>query len=103
VIVSESVGCAEDLLVAGPPAGLAELRLVPPLKQTSGLRQNGFVFNPESSEALAAALADLSLHPELRAVMGHASRRIVETFSCEAFAENALRGAHAALEGLAAC
>jgi len=45
------------------------------------------------------ALADLSLHPELCEVMGRVSRRIVEKFSCEAFAENALRAARAACSG----
>ncbi len=97
VVVSETVGCAEDLLVPGSPPGLADLRLDPPLKMVSGLRQNGFVFHPDSPAALTAALNDLSLHPELREAMGQASRQIVETFSCEAFAENALRAAHAAL------
>jgi len=97
VVVSETVGCAEDLLVAGSPSGLAELRIEPPLTMISGLRQNGFVFPPDSSEALAGALNDLSLHPELRELMGQAGRQIVETVSCDVFAMNALRAARAAL------
>jgi glycosyltransferase involved in cell wall biosynthesis len=97
VIVSETVGCAEDLLAVGPPPALSELRLDPPLKRGPGLRQNGFVFNPASTDELASALADLSLHPALREVMGQASRRIVETVSCEVFALNALHAAQVAL------
>jgi glycosyltransferase involved in cell wall biosynthesis len=97
VIVSQTVGCAEDLLAAGLPPGLADLRLDPPVKLVPGLRQNGFVFDPGSPESLAAALADLTTHPQLGSTMGQASRQIVQTVSCDVFAENALRAAQVAL------
>ena len=97
VIVSETVGCVEDLLEPGFPPGLVAPDLRPPLKMVAGLRQNGFVFNPEAPESLAAALLDLALHPDLRAAMGQTSRRIVEKFSCDNFAHNALRAAQVAM------
>jgi glycosyltransferase involved in cell wall biosynthesis len=97
VVVSETVGCAEDLLEDGLPPGFATGNVEPPLKSVAGLRQNGFVFNPSSPESLAAALLDLTAHPDLRAVMGQSSRRIVEKFSCDNFARNALFAARVAM------
>jgi glycosyltransferase involved in cell wall biosynthesis len=97
VIVSETVGCVEDLLEPGFPPGLAAPDLQPPLKMVAGLRQNGFAFNPEDPESLADALLDLALHPDLRTAMGQTSRRIVEKFSCDNFARNALRSAQVAM------
>lgn len=97
VLVSETVGCAEDLLEPGSPPGLAIPDLQPPLKFSAGLRRNGFTFNPGAPDSLAAALHDLTLHPDLRSAMGQASRRIVEKFSCDNFAANALLSASAAM------
>jgi 1,2-diacylglycerol 3-alpha-glucosyltransferase len=101
VIVSETAGCAEDLL---EPCG--SLESLPP--QTAAqvaksgmskkLRSNGFVFNPQSDEELSRVLLILAASPALRAVMSEASRRIVENCSCQNFARNALRAAQVALE-----
>lgn len=98
VIVSETVGCAEDLLETGAPPGLGALRLDETLSMVSGLRQNGFVFEPDSVASLTAALSDMAAHAELRAKMGQASRKIVGKFSCDQFATNALRSALAAMD-----
>jgi glycosyltransferase involved in cell wall biosynthesis len=101
VIVSETAGCAEDLLVpdrlAVPPELSADLRSR--LAQLTGhIRRNGFLFNPNSVHALANALILLEAVPAIRENMGRASREIVERFSCENFAANALLAARAALE-----
>jgi glycosyltransferase involved in cell wall biosynthesis len=100
VVVSETAGCAEDLLEPGSPAVTdfeqAELhRRVGPF---TGCRagQNGFVFNPRSSDALVAALLAIEASPELRQAMGRASAGIVEKFSCDNFAEQALLAARVA-------
>jgi glycosyltransferase involved in cell wall biosynthesis len=100
VVVSATAGCAEDLLVrdwlAAPPDMPADLRMR--LAQLTGhIRQNGFSFNPTSVQSLANALIILEGVPEIRENMGQASRRIVERFSCENFATNALLAARAAL------
>ena len=105
VVVSETAGCAEDLLVSdrvtGPSDLSADLRMR--LAQlTSQIRQNGFVFNPKSVHALANALVVLEAAPEIRENMGRASRRIIERFSCDNFAANALLAARAAFETHAA-
>lgn len=101
VIVSKTAGCAEDLLEAGPiefvapePEGLLnrQARLI------GRLRRNGFVVNPNSEEDLAEAMTVLAKFPELKREMGQASRRIISKFSCEQFAENALRAAWAAID-----
>ena len=100
VIVSETAGCVEDLLEPGWPVLPKEnapdlLRNLGPIK--SRVRKNGFVFNPRSREALAAALVVIRSIPALQCAMGDASRRIVEKCSCENFARNALMAARAAL------
>jgi 1,2-diacylglycerol 3-alpha-glucosyltransferase len=100
VVVSEAAGCAEDLLVADrlavPPEMSADLRMR--LAQLTGhIRQNGFSFNPKSVQLLANALIILDSVPEIRESMGKASRRVVERFSCENFAANALLAADAAV------
>jgi 1,2-diacylglycerol 3-alpha-glucosyltransferase len=97
VIVSETVGCAEDLLKAGRPPLLESLPSGQPPKRLAGIRQNGFVFDPNSSESLAAALLALASAPALRAAMGEMSRTIVRNFSCDNFARNALRAASVAM------
>ncbi|MGO8697751.1 MAG: glycosyltransferase family 4 protein [Limisphaerales bacterium] len=101
VVVSETAGCAEDLLEPGWPAVDAvtrqELRGV-----ASSVRQNGFVFDPNSADALAEVLLALERSLPLRQAMGRASQRIVDGFSCENFAQNALRAALVALGEVAA-
>ena len=100
VVVSETAGCAEDLLVQGrlaaPPRLPEDLRNR--LAHMAGrIRQNGFVFNPASPKSLANALVLLEALPELRQKMGAASRIIVEKFSCGNFARNALAAVQAAM------
>ena len=99
VIVSETAGCAEDLLMTGrlaaPPQWSEKLREC--LAQLAGrIRQNGFAFNPRSAHSLANAFVLLESAPELRQRMGQASRRIIERFSCDNFARNALAAVRAA-------
>ena len=101
VVVSETAGCVEDLLVpdrlAIPPEMSADLRMR--LAELTGhIRQNGFSFNPQSVQSLATALIILESAPQIRENMGRASQRIIERFSCENFAANALLAAGAALE-----
>jgi glycosyltransferase involved in cell wall biosynthesis len=99
VVVSETAGCAEDLLEPGffreqMSDGAAELLLATNLQ--SRMRQNGLVFAPGSSEELGRILVLLESCEELRQAMGQSSSRIVEKFSCENFAKNALLAARAA-------
>lgn len=98
VVVSETAGCAEDLLES--PASMhlsaAELDRVGQLNLQDRLRQNGLVFNPESSDELARALSLLEACPQLRQSMGQSARKVVEKFSCRNFAENALRAVQSA-------
>ena len=67
-------------------------------------RSNGFVFDPKSSDALSEALRRIAdpLNPQRStlnaAAMGRRSREIVVKFSCENFAQQALRAAEAAGE-----
>ncbi|HWC59744.1 MAG TPA: glycosyltransferase [Verrucomicrobiae bacterium] len=100
VIVSETAGCAEDLLMPGKsiaPSHLSE-SLRECLAQLAGrIRRNGFVFNPRSVQSLANALTVFESVPELRQQMGEASRAIVEKYSCGNFARNALAAVKAAL------
>ena len=100
VVVSETAGCAEDLLENGNPNsganGVLEASLHNGLK--GRLRRNGFVFNPGSSDECAAIFRVLESQKELRQSMGAASQEIVEKFSCRQFAKNALRSAQSALE-----
>jgi 1,2-diacylglycerol 3-alpha-glucosyltransferase len=100
VVVSETAGCAEDLLMPGrlrlPSHISADVR--GRLGQLAGrIRQNGFVINPTSAESLANALIVLQSVPEMRENMGQASRAVVERFSCENFARNARLAARAAM------
>jgi glycosyltransferase involved in cell wall biosynthesis len=99
VVVSETAGCAEDLLPASGPCVIASQnrRTIEQLALGSQLRQNGFVFSPHSPDELSRALLALESSETLRKSMGAESHRIVECFSCENFAQNALRAAEAAL------
>jgi glycosyltransferase involved in cell wall biosynthesis len=100
VVVSETAGCAEDLLVRdrlAAPAGLSPDLRVRLAQLTSHIRRNGFLFDPNSDRALANALIILEAAPGIRENMGRASRQIIERFSCENFAVNALLAANAAM------
>lgn len=102
VIVSETAGCAEDLLEQ--PASATTL--IPSDEPQAAVlrkkfRSNGFVFDPQSCDELAAAMLLLNVNPGMRTEMGGAARSIIEKFSCEVFAENALMAARAAMDGRA--
>ena len=100
VVVSVTAGCAEDLLEPCGPQDGCPPQTVPQMEQAGLMekaRTNGFVFDPPSSEELSRILLVLGASPELRRVMGQASRRIVEKFSCENFARNAMYAAQVAL------
>ena len=128
VIVSRTAGCAEDLLPrgesvqcsvgsvqSGENAGSLNVAYGPspairPTVQRSTLnsleeRSNGFVFDPKSSDALAAALGRVAdqktkslIDQETNGLteMGRRSREVVAKFSCENFARQTLRAAEAA-------
>jgi glycosyltransferase involved in cell wall biosynthesis len=98
VVVSERAGCAEDLLRRGWPSG-AEARSGWKPELTKRVRQNGFVFDPFAVESLTDSLLVLDSDAPLSTAMGRASRLIVEDFSCEKFAQNALLAAQTALRG----
>ena len=96
VVVSETAGCAEDLLKTGMPAGVEGMPDWSP--QLAGrVRQNGFVFDPKSVESLADVLLALDLAPAFREIMGQNSRIIIGDFSCDNFARNALLAARVAI------
>jgi glycosyltransferase involved in cell wall biosynthesis len=100
VVVSETAGCAEDLLESNSsPAGASASVscLARDYNLAKRCRQNGFVFDPNSSDELSRILLLLASSSDLRASMGRASRKIVEKFSCENFARNAFNAAKAAL------
>ena len=88
VVVSETAGCAQDLLPVAPSGKPAPGQVC--------IRQNGFVFDPKSAESLAHALLALASSSSLREALGKSSRDIVRDFSCDVFARNALLAARAA-------
>jgi glycosyltransferase involved in cell wall biosynthesis len=96
VVLSQTVGSAEDLLRAGSPPG-AERSLAGKPDLARCIRQNGFVFDPKSVPGLTDALLTLDADPAMRQSMGQAGRLIVEDFSCEKFARSALNAANTAL------
>jgi 1,2-diacylglycerol 3-alpha-glucosyltransferase len=100
VAVSETAGCAEDLLGSVPSTQLFATEVQSQLEESrldQQIRENGFVFDPESSDELSRVLQFFGSGCETRTAMGQASRRIVEKFSCENFAKNALLAVEAAL------
>lgn len=104
VIVSRTAGCAEDLLPAGGRVTDEEATSGEGATAATSLnspeeRSNGFVFDPVSVEALAEALARIAERKDRRREMGKRSREIVEQFSCENFARQALAAAEAAMRG----
>jgi glycosyltransferase involved in cell wall biosynthesis len=101
VVVSETAGCAEDLMEsfsAGEETWSDALSASHSTALAPKIRRNGFVFDPHSSEELGRVLTCLDLSPEMRAGMGEASRQIIRRYSCHAFAEGALKAANAALD-----
>ncbi|HEX3624665.1 MAG TPA: glycosyltransferase family 4 protein [Verrucomicrobiae bacterium] len=101
VVVSETAGCAEDLLENGNSHGMGKNGVFESILSNGlakRIRRNGFVFDPGSSDECAAIFRVLESQKELRQAMGAASREIVEKFSCRRFAENALQSARTALE-----
>lgn len=74
--VSNAVGCAPDLVVPG---------------------QNGFSFDPRNLEELAAGLRLVCQNHTLAQQFGANARAHITGWSCEHFAENALKAASAAL------
>jgi glycosyltransferase involved in cell wall biosynthesis len=100
VIVSRTAGCAEDLLETGVPGESlnGEAAAIGQLRLESLVRQNGFVFEPESTEELSRVMRCLAENPKFGLRMGTESRRIVEKFSCQNFAKNALQAARLAIQ-----
>jgi glycosyltransferase involved in cell wall biosynthesis len=100
VVISKTAGCAEDLLEparADEPLFAKIQSQLQELHLGQMVRQNGFAFNPNSSDELSRVLQFLEFSSEIRSAMGEASWRVVEGFSCENFARNALLAASAAL------
>jgi len=62
------------------------------------VRKNGFVIDPKSPGELSRVMLCLAESPGLRMVMGGQSRRIVEKFSCQNFAKNAIEAARLATQ-----
>jgi glycosyltransferase involved in cell wall biosynthesis len=98
VVVSERAGCAEDLVPAIPREVADAFR-----KETGAtsadceVRCNGCTFDPQSSQELAGILELLISKPELRERMAGESTRIVDRFSAENFAAQAIKAAACAM------
>lgn len=76
VIVSQTAGCAEDLVENG---------------------KNGFLFDPTSEESLVEKVRLLFQDAERRAAMSRRSQEVVARWGCENFARNALWAIDAAM------
>lgn len=76
VVVSKTVGSAEDLVQHG---------------------ENGFHIDPTRPKELTEALACLSKDPELRVRMGTRSREIINQWGCDHFAKGAAQAIKGAL------
>jgi glycosyltransferase involved in cell wall biosynthesis len=85
VLVSRAAGCVEDLL-EGSVLGCGALQEC----------TNGYVFDPTSVQALTRALELTAESQHRRLKMGKRSREIVENFSCENFARQAVKAMDAA-------
>jgi glycosyltransferase involved in cell wall biosynthesis len=100
VIVSETAGCAEDLLENGLPAGFDSAGFVSRIRSVGmrrKIRRNGFVFDPGSADELGRALFLMNSFAPMRAAMGRASLSIVNKFSCDNFGKQALLAAKVAM------
>ncbi len=69
ILLSNAVGCAEDLVADG---------------------KNGWLFDPGDTLALTTRLKELAEDAEMRRVMGEQSRVRIARWDCANFAENAL-------------
>jgi glycosyltransferase involved in cell wall biosynthesis len=76
VIVSNTAGCAEDLVLDG---------------------QNGYAFDPGSEDELAQKLLAIYAESDRIRSMGQESARIIESWGCDGFAKNAIFAAQMAL------
>lgn len=85
VLVSRAAGCVEDLL-EGSALGCRAVQEC----------TNGYVFDPTSVQALTRALELSAESKQRRLKMGKRSREIVENFSCDNFARQALKAMDAA-------
>ena len=98
VVVSERAGCAEDLLPAIPHPLASQYESEADAQPSAfKMRKNGFVFDPDSSEELSRQLELLIAKPRLRERMAAESRKIVENFSPENFAQQAIVAASHAM------
>jgi len=100
VVVSRTAGCVEDLLEPGISKDLLSpdvYQRVKDLGLCELIRENGFVFDSTCSDELSRILVLLESCGNLRTSMGRASRQIINKFSCENFAKNALLAAEAAM------
>jgi glycosyltransferase involved in cell wall biosynthesis len=98
VVVSETAGCAEDLLPAIPPGVADVFRREMGAESVPGkVRRNGCTFDPASSEELAGHLELLISKPGLRERMAGESARVVEQFSTANFAAQAVKAAACAM------
>jgi glycosyltransferase involved in cell wall biosynthesis len=100
VIVSETAGCAEDLIERGLPADFAGPGIFSQLRQAGlrkKIRRNGFVFDPHSIQELHGAMRLLGSFPQMRVAMERSSRSIVNKFSCDNFGRQALLAVQAAM------
>lgn len=77
VLVSDRCGCAPDLVKNG---------------------YNGFTFDPFNVEEIASRMQEISHGEHDLIAMGQASRDIIRDWSPQAFAENMLKAAQAAIE-----
>ncbi len=76
VVVSKTLGCAEDLVADG---------------------DNGFHFDPGSPQELSGKLKQVLADPDLAAKMGRRSRERIAEWGLERFADGAMRAAEIAL------
>ena len=91
VVVSCPAGCSEDLLPRGSSSSFHSVGLEE--------RANGFVFDPNSPEALCEALHRLATAESAeRQRLGRCSLAVVSQFGCENFARQALLAAEAACQ-----
>lgn len=77
VLVSNTVGCAQDLVTHG---------------------KNGFTFSPDDLDGLVNAFKTLAESPDKRFAMGQASRERIAEWGTGRFGEGAVKAFHSALE-----
>lgn len=97
VVVSETAGCAEDLLEPAATACEGRDTTTEIAARQPEARCNGFVFEPDCSDQLARILVTLDQDEPMRVAMGRRSRQLIQQFSCEHFGHNAMAAARCAL------